>query len=124
MAPAFVTDHFSPGVSWWGVLLYFHELPLIVTNPHGQRVFNILFSRIATYRNLLPRSNVVKIVVNVVKVFKGKPSDLCHSVYRLGNFQFALQTLGFLLLELFCYIKEKESLKNINNCDIMKSERR
>ena len=63
-----------------------------------------MFSRIATYRNLLPRSNVVKIVVNVVKFFKGKPGDLCHSVYRLGNFQFTLQTLGFLLLEFFWFL--------------------
>lgn len=63
-----------------------------------------VFSRIATYRNLLLWSNVVKIVVNVVKVFKGKPSDLSLSVYGLGNFQFALQALDFLLLELFCHL--------------------
>lgn len=54
-----------------------------------------VFSRIATYRNLSPRSNVVK-------VFKGKPSDLCHSVYRLGNLQYTLEFLRFLLFEFLC----------------------
>ena len=64
-----------------------------------------VFSRISTYRNLLPRANVVKIVVNVIRVFKGKPSDLCHSVYGIGNLQYTLEILRFLLFEfLWCLV--------------------